>query len=68
MLVAGPPKRINEKLAWYWENFVQGEEMTFDEFLEASKVEQENITGDKIRGYYDQMDLDKSSALSWREF
>jgi len=35
-LIGGPPKEMGKKLRWYWDNFVNGKEMTFEEFAEAS--------------------------------
>lgn len=66
----GPPKDLREKLEWYWNNFVTDKErgMTFDDFVHGSMVENKRASVESIVAMWDRINIDKSDALSYKEF
>lgn len=59
-----PPKDLLEKLKWYWDVFVAGDEMTFEEFFEGNQIENKDTPMEELKKYFDDLDLDKSGTLS----
>jgi hypothetical protein len=66
----GPPKNEREKLEWYWDTFAIDKErgMTFDDFVHGSMVENKKASVQDIVTTWDRINIDKSDALSYREF
>ena len=66
----GPPKELNEKLEWYWRLFAHNPDkgMSWDEYLQGSKIESAKSPKEEIEKYFKMLDKDGNRRLSRDEF
>lgn len=65
---AGPPDHPHDKVEWYWDHFSHNGEMTLEDFMHGSKVENDKTPDGELREMFNKLDTDQNGVVSRDEF